>query len=84
MASTIDGKQDIELFNEYDSATVYFDGEKFKVISAVGSWNGDHHSGFYKVDSKETITVSLDKQMTNWNKLTNNGTIKIDGQLILR
>lgn len=82
--STIDGKPSIELIDKYDSATLYFDGLNFKIVSSSGSWNGDHHSGFYKVDSDETIVVSIDKQMTNWNKLTNNGTIKIDGQLILR
>jgi hypothetical protein len=83
-SSTIDGKASIELNDKYDSASLYFDGINFKIVSSYGSWNGDHHSGFYKVDSDESITVTLDKQMTNWNKLTNNGTIKIDGQLILR
>lgn len=44
----------------------------------------DHHSGLKLIDSGEEYTIEINKQMTNWNKLTNNGTLIIDGDLILR
>jgi len=44
----------------------------------------DHHSGFKTINSGQTVTIKENKQMTNWNKLTNNGTLDINGDLILR
>ena len=44
----------------------------------------DHHSGFKQIDTGQTVTIETNKQMTNWNKLTNNGTLIIDGDLILK
>ena len=44
----------------------------------------DHHSGFYLINEFEEITIKENKQMTNFNKLTNNGTLRIEGNLILR
>lgn len=38
--STIDGEASITLKNQYDSATLYFDGVNFKLISAVGTLSG--------------------------------------------
>lgn len=44
----------------------------------------DHHSGFKTINTGQTVTIKENKQMTNWNKLTNNGTLDINGDLILR
>ena len=61
------------------------------LVSDVTYFNGsivnediDHHSGFNNIKLGQTVLISQDKQMTNWNKLTNNGTLKIEGDLILR
>ena len=44
----------------------------------------DHHSGLKTIDLGDEYTIEINKQMTNWNRLTNNGTLVIDGDLILR
>ena len=44
----------------------------------------DHHSGFKTINTGQTVEIKTNKQMTNWNKLTNNGTLDINGDLILR
>ncbi len=44
----------------------------------------DHHSGFYEIEAGQTVTIEENKQMTNWNNLSINGTIIIDGDLILK
>ena len=75
------GVTDVTLINSdgltiTESGVVYIDGVKTE--------GTDHHSGFKKIDTGETFTIKENKQMTNWNKLTNNGTLKINGDLILR
>tara|TARA_R110002153_G_scaffold51452_1_gene144668 strand:- start:151 stop:735 length:585 start_codon:yes stop_codon:yes gene_type:complete len=44
----------------------------------------DHHSGFKTINTGQTVEIKTNKQMTNFNKLTNNGTLDINGDLILR
>lgn len=44
----------------------------------------DHHSGYYKIESPDTVTIEENKQMTNWNRLEIDGTLIIDGELILK
>ena len=75
------GVQNVTLINSdgltiTESNVVYIDG-----VQTEGT---DHHSGFKTIDTGETFTIKDNKQMTNWNKLTNNGTLKIEGDLILR
>ena len=75
------GVQNVTLINSdgitvTESNVVYIDG-----VQTEGT---DHHSGFKTIDTGETFTIKHNKQMTNWNKLTNNGTLKIEGDLILR
>ena len=75
------GVQNVTLINSdgltiTESDVVYIDG-----VQVEGT---DHQSGFKTIDAGETYTIKENKQMTNWNKLTNNGTLKIDGDLILR
>lgn len=45
--------------------------------------NTDHHSGFYLIESGETIEVERNKQMTSWGGLLVDGILEIDGQLII-
>jgi len=44
----------------------------------------DHHSGYSKIEATDTVTVEENKQMTNWNRLEIDGTLIIDGELILK
>ena len=44
----------------------------------------DHHSGFYEIEAGQTVTIEENKQMTNWNNLLIDGTLIIDGDLILK
>ena len=60
-----------------ESNTTYYNGVEVK-------GDADHHSGISNIKLGETVVVSEDKQMTNWNKLTNNGTLKVEGELIIR
>ena len=60
-----------------ESNTTYIDGQ---IVEATT----DFQSGFYQIDLGEEFTIEENKQMTNWNKLTNNGTLNINGQLILK
>jgi len=43
----------------------------------------DHHSGFYKIEAPDTVTIEDRKQMTNWGGLIVDGTLNVDGQLII-
>lgn len=75
------GVSDVTLINSNnltitESGVTYIDG-----LLTKGT---DQHSGFKTIETGETVTIEENKQMTNWNKLTNNGTLKIDGDLILR
>jgi hypothetical protein len=60
-----------------ESNVTYINGVKVDSIS-------DHHSGYSKIESTDTVTVQENKQMTNWNKLEIDGTLIIDGELILK
>lgn len=44
----------------------------------------DHHSGFNLIDTDETFTITENKQMVNFNRLTILGTLDINGHLIIR
>jgi len=44
----------------------------------------DHHSGFYEIEVGQTVTIEENKQMTNWNKLIIDGTLILNGQIILK
>ena len=44
----------------------------------------DHHSGFYEIEVGQTVTIEENKQMTNWNNLLIDGTLIIEGDLILK
>ena len=70
---TLINSHDLEIF---ESNVTYIDG-----MITTGT---DHHSGLKTIETTEVFTIAENKQMTNWNKLTNNGTLKIDGDLILR
>jgi len=56
----------------------------YDVINNGGSKYKDYHSGFNLIESGETITIETNKQMVNFNKLTMNGILIINGHLILR
>ena len=62
---------------EEDNVT-YIDG------ALVQGGETDHHSGFNVIEFGEEFTIVDNKQMVNFNKLTINGTLNIDGELILR
>ena len=82
---TINGStDDLTLSNANDSVTIRFDGANYLITSASGSYSTDHHSGFKTIDTNETVVIAENKQMTNFNKLTNNGTLDIKGDLILK
>jgi hypothetical protein len=75
------GVENVTLINSdgleiFDSDVTYING-----LITEGT---DHHSGFKTINSGQTVTIKENKQMTNWNKLTNNGTLDINGDLILR
>ncbi len=53
-------------------------------LSAIGGQDTDQHSGFYEIELDDELTIEENKQMTNWNNLSINGTIIIDGDLILK
>jgi hypothetical protein len=74
----------LTLSNANDSVTIRFDGANYLITSANGSYSTDHHSGFKTIDSGETVVIAENKQMTNFNKLTNNGTLDVKGDLILK
>ena len=96
VSSDVDGVKLINSSNNFISAGV----ENVTLINSnylnitdsnVTYYNGtlvnndlDHHSGVNNIKIDETVVVSKDKQMTNWNKLTNNGTLTVEGDLILR
>ena len=76
------GVRDVVLLNSNgltieESNVTYINGIK------VDSFT-DHHSGFYKIEAPDTVTVEENKQMTNWNRLEIDGTLIIDGELILK
>jgi len=76
------GLKDVTLINTdgltiTESNVTYINGIK------VDSFT-DHHSGFYKIEAPDTVTVEENKQMTNWNRLEIDGTLIIDGELILK
>ena len=82
---------DILLSEAVDELGVPFTAETFRTFAnrKLGNVNApcsgaDFHSGFYLIEYDEEFTIQTNKQMTNWNKLTNNGVLIIDGQLILR
>ena len=52
--------------------------------AAIGGQDTDQHSGFFVIELDEEITIEQNKQMTNWDKLIIDGTIIIDGDLILK
>ena len=60
-----------------ESNVTYIDGVKVDAFT-------DHHSGYYKIESPDTVTIEENKQMTNWNRLEIDGTLIIDGELILK
>jgi len=75
------GVRDVTLVNSdgleiFESNVTYINGLKTE--------GTDHHSGFKEIETGQTVEIKENKQMTNWNKLTNNGTLDINGDLILR
>jgi len=60
-----------------ESDVTYINGVKVDAFT-------DHQSGYYKIEAADTVTVEENKQMTNWNRLEIDGTLIIDGQLILK
>lgn len=74
----------IELFNKNDSITLKFDGANYQIVSSSVGFSEDHHSGYNTINTNETVVISSRKQMTNWNKLTINGTLDVQGDLILK
>lgn len=50
---------------------------------AGGSTSTDHHSGWYYIPAMQTVTVAENKQMVVFGTFTYDGTVNIDGQLIL-
>ena len=45
--------------------------------------NTDHHSGLNQIDSGQSFTIETNKQMINWDGLTIDGDLNINGDLIL-
>jgi len=55
-----------------------------RVIEDLENTGNDYHSGYSKINSGDTVTIEENKQMTNWNRLEIDGTLIIDGELILK
>jgi len=59
-----------------ESNTTYIGGEPVESVS-------DFHSGFKKIEEDETFTITVNKQMTNWSQLDLEGTLDVEGDLII-
>lgn len=75
------GVENVTLINSHNLEILESDVTYINGLETEGT---DHHSGFKNIETGQTVTIKEDKQMTNWNKLTNNGTLDINGDLILR
>ena len=60
---TINGLNQISLPNEGDSVTLKFDGANYDIVSATGSLEQDHHSGYSLIEDGQLITINKNKQM---------------------
>ena len=56
----------------------------YSVANGYGSSYEDYHSGYYNIELGQTVEIKENKQMVNFNTLTLNGTLNINGHLILR
>jgi hypothetical protein len=59
-----------------------FTGNLDLVGVSSGASGTDHHSGWYDIQTGQSVTIAERKQMTTWGTLILDGTLIIDGQLI--
>ena len=69
--------------NHIASATADIE-DLLESIEDLENTGNDYHSGYSKINSGDTVTIEENKQMTNWNKLEIDGTLIIEGELILK
>lgn len=81
----IDGNQKIDFLDYQTSVTVRYSEElnTYKIVS-IYKEHDDHHSGFNSIGIRDIIVIDEDKQMINYDGLTINGDLDINGDLILK
>ena len=64
---------------------ISLNGNKIKVISKCGENTDftDHHSGFNTIESGERVVITENKQMINYDGLSIDDDLVINGDLIL-
>lgn len=50
---------------------------------SAGGGGTDFHSGYYEIQNAQTVTIEEFKQSVTFGTLVNDGTLNVDGQLIL-
>jgi hypothetical protein len=80
-AKTIDGNQYAVMYAENDVVEIVYDGYNWIKANQLSE---DYHSGYKEISTYQTIRIAENKQMINYNNLTNNGTLIVDGDLILQ
>ncbi len=80
-AKTIDGNQYAVMYAENDVVEIVYDGYNWIKSNQLSE---DYHSGDKEISTYQTIRIAENKQMINYNNLTNNGTLIVDGDLILQ
>ena len=63
---------------------ILLEGEQVGSVDLDVYIDSDRHSGLIEIALDEEYTIRQNKQMTTHNKLTINGRLKIDGDLILQ
>ena len=79
---TINGLTNAKIKSKNTNWTLWYEGFGRMYIIAGGFT--DHHSGYKLIESTSTITIDSDKQMINYGIFTIDGTLIVDGDLILQ
>jgi hypothetical protein len=72
------------LYGDKQGASVITQFISYSVANGYGSSYTDHHNGFYNIQFGQVVEIKENKQMVNFNMLTLDGTLTVNGQLILR
>lgn len=54
-----------------------------ELVNTSGFSGADHHSGYYEIVASSTITIAEYKQSVTFGVLTLEGSLLVDGQLIM-
>ena len=88
-SSTIDGVSTLVLNSLNASAILIYSGinDNWDILAlddGGGTSTTDHHSGYKIIASSSTVTIDSNKQMINYGIFTIDGTLIVDGDLILQ